>query len=121
MTYPGTWNSTVTVYTRESAAVRTDRIDRWTRKVFTGCFFSTKNTRSFQGQTVSFGSSFICRIPSNAEITLSPGDIVALGELTDTMTAQNRLEILKRDNVFTIAAVKDNRAAGFLKHYAIEG
>ena len=134
--YPPTWDKTITIYSKVKAADNTDKTDKWYRTVVRDCFFKSVQNRTVTEQGVIFSSSYVCRIPFTAlykpysafksspvGFALSLGDIIILGEKTDTMTAQNRLDILNnyRPDAFTIGSVTDNSRVNFLQHYLIEG
>lgn len=137
MTFPTSWNNTVTVYNRYKAQDNTSKLDTWHRTVLQSCFFSQQTVRSVEGQAVKFGTSVLCRIPENKNykpysewkkekqgFTLSLGDIVILGEISSEMTPSNRLGIINdnKPNAFIIEVIQENTTAcRGVPHWRLEG
>lgn len=134
--YPPTWDKTITIYSKVKASDNTDKTDKWYRTVVRGCFWKSVQNRAVTEQGVTFSASYVCRVPltplykpydafklSPVGFSLSLGDIIILGEVTDSMTAQNRLDIISshKPDTLTIGSFTDNARVNFLQHYLIEG
>ncbi|MEG2039438.1 MAG: hypothetical protein RRZ73_06895, partial [Oscillospiraceae bacterium] len=101
--------------------------------------FVSRTSRTVLGTTVNIGGNYIVRIPKNERykpydiwlkdtsqgFTLSVGDIVIKGEISETVITSSTVnQILQkyRPNAFVISAFKDNTGiVGLAEHYCIEG
>lgn len=104
--YPMWWDKTITIYNKRIDA-NTQQVS-WYRNVVENCFWKYENNKinvgqSYQGKIVLETKEVICRIPAtdrflvksewdalavnqiHDSFTLSNGDIIVLGEVTDVI------------------------------------
>lgn len=99
--YPSWWNTTITIYNRYEDAQT--QLVTWHRHVVTGCFWKYSGNKVTIDEVVLDTKDIICRIPINSAFlekhewiavpndqmsnyfTLSPGDIIVKGEVSDTI------------------------------------
>lgn len=99
--YPAWWDKTVTIYNRFEDPQT--HVISWHRFVVQGCFWKYTGSKITVGETVLETDTTICRIPKNDKFleryewvnipndqmdqyfTLGTGDIIALGNLEDTI------------------------------------
>lgn len=133
-----TFNQTITILYRLCGADSAYKKDEWRKKVIGHCSWSSLVTRSQNGTDVKHGASYVARIPMQPDykeyshwaktpddgFTVSRGDIVILGEIDETPTAENVMQIMRdyKPNAFMVSTFKDNtKAINLLQHYRIEG
>lgn len=134
-----TFRETITVLNKLKAQDSPTKQDIWYKHVINDCSFTSKTTRTVQGDTVRIGNSLISRVPKNIMykpynswidtptdgFTFSTGDIVIKGEITETeITSREVHRILQKykPESFTINAFKDNTGIKNTgEHYRIEG
>lgn len=138
MNRPPYWDKTITVLNKLSARDSVTKLDTWVKTTLTDCFYKQTTTRDVSGTTVSLGTSVVCRIPKNPDykpyhiwknditsgFTLSPGDYIFKGELTEDITAQNIVSVYNahKPDAMLIRAVSDNSdVIGLIEHYKAEG
>ena len=135
-----TWNQTITVYSRY--VDKQSRAVRWISKVLHNCFVGKERIRDLNNRDAILSEEFVVRIPQNADFlasagpelladtdlfTLSPGNIVFLGEVDDEIDDEtDGLRMSDRrsqygDRCFEIKRFSDNTKVGFLPHYRVEG
>ncbi len=103
--YPVWWEDTITVYNKHTDLLT--QVVTWYRTVLTNCFWKYERTRVMIGQTVVESCRTICRIPENLKFleksdwesqpgdvrtqyfTIGEGDIIAKGEVTETIDEYN--------------------------------
>lgn len=144
--FPAWWSDKITIYNRYEDP-QTNLIT-WTRTVLTDCFFKNANSKVTVGQTVIETNDIIVRIPEKPQyknyamwillgndirqkyFTLHQGDIIILGEVTDTIdeynTSTNSNALLskykKLGECLVINKFNDNAKLGRgLKHYRVVG
>lgn len=99
--YPSWWDQTITVYNRYEDA-STHQVT-WYRTVLTDCFWKYADEKLLIGSTKVEANYTVCRVPVNPKykmkyawdnlsssekanyFTFGPGDIIILGEVTDTV------------------------------------
>ena len=135
-----TWNQTITVYSRY--VDKQNRAVRWVGKVLHNCFVGKERIRDWNNRDAILSEEYVVRIPQNADFlasaglellantdlfTLSPGNVVFLGEVddeiddeTDGLRMSDR-RIQYGDQCFEIKRFSDNTKVGFLPHYRVEG
>jgi hypothetical protein len=120
--YPDWWNYTITVYNKyEDPATR---LTSWYRKVITGCYWSGSTLQILKQDFAVETDSAMCRIPKQdnyvdkaswnnlssddklVHLTFAPGDIVALGTVTDEI------------DDFPTESTTSIQSTAFLKKYA---
>ncbi len=123
-----TFKDTVTLYHQCKNEENPREAPRWSRTVIKGCYFGAETVKQVNGNTVSMGSGFICRIPKNEKNTalVLPGDIIAKGQITDEIAdeaGRRPSEFLNKyiGISFTVKAVSDNTASPYAPHYRASG
>lgn len=113
-------------------------MDVWKTTVLHNCFFKQEVQHDFSDTTVSIGTSSVCRIPKSADhmpyhewkndisagFTLSVGDYIFKGELTDDVNADTIVSIYNahKPDAILVKAVSDNSDfMGLAEHYRVEG
>ena len=99
--YPSWWNTTITIYNKYEDPLT--QVITWYRKVISGCFWKHRGDKVTIDSVVLDTKNIICRIPINSAFleryewesqpndkmsdyfTLSPGDIIVKGEVSDTI------------------------------------
>lgn len=134
------WNDTVTVCNKLSSKDSVTKMDVWKTTVLHFCFFKQEVQHDFSGTTVSIGTSSVCRIPKSenagykpyyewkndisAGFTLSVGDYIFKGELTEEINADNIVSVYNahKPDAILVKAVSDNSDfMGLAEHYRAEG
>lgn len=132
--------STITLYSRIKAADTEDRKERWIRTVLHNCFWKSQIKTGFTDTAAVSGNVYTVRIPENtyyrpyAEFaknpegyfSVSPGDIVILGECPEHITGKSgntAAQVLNRykPDAFQVTAFSDNTAFTMAKHYRLGG
>lgn len=122
-----TFKYTVTLYHQHKDEENPRAAPKWSRKVLKNCYFGTETVKQVNGNTLSMASSFVCRIPKDANsIALSPGDIIVKGSVKDEIadvSGQRPSEFLNKysGTAFTVRAVSDNTALPYASHYRASG
>lgn len=136
----GTWNQTITVYSRYID--KQARSVLWSRRVLHNCFVGKKIVRDLNNHDMIQSEEFVVRIPESEDyressdidmmretdlFTLSPGNVIFIGDTDfeiDEQTDGMRMSDLRndhKDKCFEIRRFSDNTKIGFLKHYRVEG
>lgn len=117
---------TITVFHQISCTEDDRSVRSWKRSVFTGCFWGTKAAQTLRDTTLSAADSYVVRIPyAGQALSLSPGDIVIRGRVSDTIAdeqGKRETDLLRRyqPDCFTVRTVSDN-TKGRPAHYKLEG
>lgn len=132
------WNDTVTICNKLSGRDSITKLDTWKKTVLHGCFYKQVVQHDINGTTVSVGTSSVCRIPKNQEykpyhewredisdgFTISVGDYIFIGELTEDVNADNIVSLYNsyKPNAMLVRSVSDNSDfMGLCEHYRVEG
>lgn len=128
------FTETITLLNKLDAKDSTSGMDEWKSTVLHDCAWSEKAVRSVQGNVVSVGRSIIVRIPASPEFhtysewkngmdgfTLSEGDCIVRGEISEEVTVDNVKTVLASHNGFVVKSAKVNTAISALAHYLAEG
>ena len=129
-----TFTETITLLNKLDAKDSTSGMDEWKSTVLHDCAWSEKTVRSLQGNVVNVGRSIIVRIPASPDFhpysewkanmdgfTLSTGDCIVRGEISEEVTADNVKTVLASHNGFVVKSAKANTAISALAHYLAEG
>ena len=124
-----TFRDTITVLNR----LRAEQGDIWYKYVVHGCAWARKAVKDTVGTTAQFANYTLCRIPENPNFkpyeqwkdntqgfTLSLGDYLIQGEITEMPTAETILEIVHKYKGIEIQNYSINTVVG-IKHYRAEG
>ena len=132
---------TVTILNKLDGADSPDHLDHWKKTVLRNCSWTEKRTqgpssRLSEAAEVNEGAGYLVRAPQSRDyrpyrqwaenmegFTLSPGDYIIRGEITEEITADNVLAAVEyfRPAAFQAQLVRDNTGTGYLDHYRIEG
>lgn len=131
------WTQTVTVLSRLAGRDSATKLDTWKKTKISGCFFKTEIQRGLAGTAAAVGMTAVCRIPEQPDFkpysvwkndiasgfSISVGDHIILGEVSEDVTAANVAEVVAkhRPNAMTVKAFADNTAFPFGGHYRVEG
>lgn len=128
------FTETITLLNKLDAKDSTSGMDEWKSTILHNCAWSEKAVRSVQGNVVSVGRSIIVRIPASPDFrpygewkdgmdgfTLSTGDCIVRGEVTETITPDNVKQVLADHEGFVVKSAKINTAIPALAHYLAEG
>lgn len=128
------FTETITLLNKLDAKDSTSGMDEWKSTVLHDCAWSEKAVRSVQGNVVSVGRSIIVRIPASPDFrpysewkdgmdgfTLSAGDCIVRGEISEKVTADNVKSVLAAYDGFVVKSAKINTAIPSLAHYLAEG
>lgn len=129
-----TFTETITLLNKLDAKDSETGLDVWKSTVLHDCAWSEKSVRSVQGNVVSVGRSIIVRIPSSPDFhpysewkdgmngfTLSTGDCIVRGTVSEAVTADNVKSVLAAHEGFVVKSAKINTAIPALAHYLAEG
>lgn len=134
-----TFDTTITVLSKLRAVDSSSKKDEWKVTVIENCFFSKTVIRNVNGNVVSVGGSYICRIPkqynylpynkwksSKGEyFTISEGDYIVKGRLFDGEDpTPDTIKTIFRNHfpdVFQVKTFKECTELGLAEHYKIEG
>ena len=129
-----TFTETITLLNKLDAKDSTSGMDEWKSTVLHNCAWSEKAVRSVQGNVVSVGRSIIVRIPASPDFrpysewkdgmdgfTLSTGDCIVRGEISEKVTADNVKSVMAAHDGFVVKSAKVNTAISALAHYLAEG
>jgi len=109
---------TVTLYHRQYDPA--SREDVWQRTVYTGASWYGAQAAGSGNGGLQSDDAYTVRIATDAEIEAAPGDLVVLGEVTDTGGAD--LARKYHGRCFAVALVRDNRRGNRrLWHWRLEG
>lgn len=131
------YNQTVTVYTCIKPADN-GGTEAWHRRVIPNCFFSEATGDTFSGGRQSPSGAHICRLKADENYkpydlwlsdqdtfwTVNKGDIIVLGECTDTITGEKghrAADLLKKPHAFKVLSVTDNSRFRYGKHIKAVG
>lgn len=125
---------TITLLNKLDAKDSTSGMDEWKSTVLHDCAWSETSVRSVQGNVVSVGRSIVVRIPASPDFrpygewkdgmdgfTLSEGDCIVRGEISEEVTADNVKTILSEHDGFVVKSAKVNTSISALAHYLAEG
>lgn len=128
---------TITILNKLKAVDNDTKLDVWKKTVIKNCSWSTQAVRSVSGSNVLLGSAYIVQIPKDeryqpynqwkentAGFTVSVGDYIIKGEITEDVTASNVLKIVNshRPDAFQINFFRNNTGTVELaEHYRVEG
>lgn len=131
-----TFDYTITVLNRYENDPETFG-DGWKKTIIPLCSWTCQTVRTVNNGNVEIGSSYVVRIPKNPDykpykewlktldgFTLSTGDYVIKGEVTEEVTPSNIITLMEkyRPDAFEIRTVKDNTGIiEALEHYRVEG
>ena len=141
--YPQWWDKTVTIYNK---IVASSGMISWQSKVLSGCFWKYINNVTYVNNVKMETKEVICRVPESEDylsledwlsaedktgkFTLQNGDIVILGEVTDTINEYEKgkraTDILKKykdvNRAFQIETfVDDTGDCLCAEHYHLKG
>ena len=146
MSYPIWWDTTITVYNKYKDPVTA--LITWYNTTLAGCFWKNTGNKVTVGDVQLETNSTICRIPKNDaflerylweqltndtmkdHFTLSPGDIIVLGEVTDEIDEYTKgkrstdfiAKYKKLQGCITIQSWANNTGIGRNdKHYYVVG
>lgn len=118
-----TWRTTVTVY--HKIIDKINKAVRWERAAYHNCFYKKQKTEAITGDTLTQISSYIVRIPTNTELPIANGDIVAKGIITEDIPdndSGNTFIKNHKDNCFVVKYCSANIGDGLLlQHYHLGG
>lgn len=128
------FTETITLLNKLDAKDSETGLDVWKSAVLHDCAWSEKSMRSVQGNVVSVGRSIVVRIPASPDFrpysewkanmdgfTLSTGDCIIRGEVTETVTSDNVKQVLADHEGFVVKSAKINTSIPALAHYLAEG
>ena len=121
------FKDTITLYHQTKSTENGKTVTRWTRSVFTDCFFDEQIGESLSDKTLSVANSYIVRIPYiSSAIEIIPGDIIVQGKVVDAIEdvpSKRANDILAkyRPNAFTVTAVSNNTKIPQGAHYKVVG
>ena len=128
------FTETITLLNKLDAKDSETGLDVWKPTVLHDCAWSEKAVRSLQGNVVNVGRSIIVRIPASPDFhpysewkdgmdgfTLSTGDCIVRGEISEEVTADNVKTVLASHNGFVVKSAKVNTSISALAHYLAEG
>lgn len=128
------FTETITLLNKLDAKDSTSGMDGWKSTVLDNCAWSEKSVRSVQSNVVSVGRSIIVRIPASPDFhpysewkdvmdgfTLSTGDCIVRGEISEKVTADNVKSVIAAHDGFVVKSAKVNTAISALAHYLAEG
>lgn len=132
------WTEKITIVNKLAAKDSATKLDTYKKTVVENCFYKQIISRDVSGTTVNLGTSAVCRIPKNPKykpynewkkditdgFTLSVGDYIFRGEISETITADNVIALYNKNRLsaFVIKAVADDsHFMGLGEHYRVEG
>ena len=146
MSYPIWWDTTITIYNQYKDPLTANV--SWFRNVVTGCFWKYTGNQVTVGDVELKTNTTICRIPKDDRFreryiwealpndqmgnyfTLSPGDIIIKGEVTDVVDEYTKghrstdliAKYKKLQGCIEIQSWADNTGVGRNdKHYYVSG
>lgn len=113
-------NKTVTLYHRSYAPA--SRSDVWSRTVYPAASWYGAQAATVSDNGLLTADAYTVRIATSDEITAAPGDVLVLGEVTDTVTGSAALTGKYHGRCFVVTHVQDNRrGVRSAWHWKIEG
>ena len=109
----------------------------WKRTVLENCYFGAETAQKLNGNILSPGNSFVCRIPQNKgytnkfngednKFTLAPGDVIVKGKITDEIkdvSGSRITDLLQKykGECFAVKSFSDNTLLRHKPHYRVRG
>ena len=131
------FDTTLTLLNKINGRDSVRGVDEWHKTILSNCSWSVKAIQSTSGSTVNVGAAYIVQIPKSVKYccypdwvqqlngwTISTGDFIVKGVVSEDVTAQNVREIIGKykPHAFEIRMFQDgSNAFGILEHYRIEG
>lgn len=113
-----TFDRTITVLHKTKA----NNLDVWSKAVYNNCSWNATRTVTLKQNNSLLEYVLQARIPPVQDFVVNVGDYVALGDISEDVTANNITDIVSKykPNIFKVTLYSDNTNRP-LPHHRVEG